>query len=54
MTVFQAEDNGVLDVTDAAGKLDLVCSVSARAYSTDGQLKQASTGFFEFKRMSEV
>jgi hypothetical protein len=55
VTVFQAEENGVVDVTDStasAGKLDLICSVSARAYSADGQLKQASSGFFELKRTS--
>lgn len=55
LSVFQAEKNGVVDVTeDEAGKLDLICSVSGRAYSADGQLKQASTGFFELKRSGDL
>jgi hypothetical protein len=54
VTVFQAEETSLVDVGTASGKRDLVCSVNARAYSADGQLKQASSGFFEFKRLSEV
>jgi hypothetical protein len=46
MAVYQAE----VGTEDATERPELVCSASARAYSPDGQLKQASTGFFEFKR----
>lgn len=54
VTVFQAEEISTVDMDTDRGKRDLVCSVNARAYSADGQLKQASSGFFEFKRLSEV
>jgi hypothetical protein len=53
VSVFQAEENDVGNEADASTKPNLVCSVNARAYSSDGQLKQASSGFFEFQRVTK-
>jgi len=52
VSIYQAKSDRILDVTDATvpPDLSLVCSVIARAYSSDGQLKQASTGFFSLDR----